>query len=232
MRGHTPFFELQAALSEGGCAICALTVRSLERFFAGLVYERVNDVGLRETIRRSFGLCAAHAGMLREARSALGIAIIQRDVLRAASAAVARGAAPGRAAQGWRERLLGGLSSGDPLAPDAPCVGCRLADEMVDNWLGVLGQHYAELRPRFQSSPGLCLIHLRAALAGVPAEVASMLRDDQRAIWGRLEAELDEFIRKHDHQFAGEAMGPERDAWARATDLLAGDARAVGSRRQ
>jgi hypothetical protein len=57
------------------------------------------------------------------------------------------------------------------------------------------------------------------------------LRDDQLAIWARIEAELDEFIRKHDHQFAGEEVGPERDAWSRATTLLAGDWRVRGSRR-
>ena len=227
MRGHTPFFELQAALGEDGCPICALTARALERFFGGLVYERVNDRGLREAIRRAYGLCATHGVMLREARSALGIAIIQRDVLRAAAAAIA---APTRTGRGWRESLLGRQADG-PLAPGGPCVACQLADETADLWSGVLAQHYAELRPDLQASGGLCLGHLRVAFATAPAEVAGALREDQLAIWARLEAELDEFIRKHDHQFADEPVGAERDAWARATALLAGDQRAAGSRR-
>lgn len=225
---HTPFFELQEALGGAGCPICALTARTLERFFAGLVYERVNDIGLRESIRRALGLCAAHGAMLREARSALGIAIVQRDVLRAAAAAIRPGAAGARG--GWRGALLGARPA-DPLAPGGPCVACRLADETAAHWAGVLGQHYAELRPQFQASSGLCLGHLRVALPAAPAGAAGLLRDDQLAIWARLEAELDEFIRKHDHQFAGEALGEERDAWARATELLAGDWRVTGSRR-
>jgi hypothetical protein len=229
MRGHTPFFELQAALGEDGCPICSLTARALERFFAGLVYEKVNDYSLREAIRRAYGLCAAHGAMLREARSALGVAIIQRDVLRAAAAAIA--AAPARPGRGWRESLLGGRASDGLLAPGGPCVGCQLADETGAHWSGVLGQHYAQLRPQLQVSEGLCVSHLRIALAAAPADVAAALREDQLAIWARLEAELDEFIRKHDHQFAGESVGPERDAWARATALLAGDERAAGSRR-
>lgn len=230
MRGHTPFFELQEALAEEGCAICGLTVRALERFFAGLVYEKVNDRSLRDRIRRAYGLCPAHSTMLREARSALGVAIIQRDVLRAAAAAVGSRTAE-RSGQGWYGRLLGASSAGDPLAPDGPCVACEHADETAGHWAGVLGQHYDNLQAPFQSSSGLCLGHLRLALAGAPARIAAALRDDQLAIWGRLEAELDEFIRKHDHQFAGEAMGAERDVWARVTALLAGDERAAGSRR-
>lgn len=231
MSQHTPFFELQVALEAAGCPICGLTARALERFFAGLVYEKVNDRSLRESIRRAYGLCAAHGAMLRSARSALGVAIIQRDVLRAAAAAVGAEGSASRPARGWRAGLLGARPPADPLAPAGPCVACRLADETAAHWAGVLGQHFAELRPQFQASGGLCLSHLRGALAAAPAAVAAGLRDDQLAIWARLEAELDEFIRKHDHQFAGEQVGAERDAWARATDLLAGDPRAAGSRR-
>lgn len=229
MRGHTPFFELETALGERGCVICDLTVRALDRFFAGLVYEKVNDRSLRAAIRRAFGLCATHATMLRAARSALGVSIIQRDVLRAAAAAIS-GTAGGRRGLDWRDWLPGTRSAGGPLAPDGPCVACQLADETAGHWAGVLSQHYGELRPRFQASAGLCLTHLSTALLHASGEAAGAIRDDQLAIWGRLEAELDEFIRKHDHQFADEGVGSERDAWARAA-LLAGDERAVGSRR-
>lgn len=230
MSRHTPFFELQVAIEEsGGCPICALAVRALERFFSGLVYERVNEPRLRSAIRRASGFCAAHGVMLREARSALGIAIIQRDVLRANAARLGQGEA--RPQRGWRESILGGRGAGDPLRPEALCVACEMAEEQASHWAGILNQHYADLRPQLQASGGLCIDHLRAALGVASAETAALLRDDQRAIWARLEAELDEFIRKHDHQFAGEEVGGERDAWARATVLLAGDPRVTGSRR-
>lgn len=229
MRGHTPFFELQEALGEAGCSICRLTVAALEQFFGGLVYEKVNDRSLRETMRRAYGLCGVHGEMLRAARSALGVAIIQRDVLRAAARAI--GAESGaRLGRGWRKALLG-KGSGGPLVPEGVCVGCAEAEATSTHWAGVLGQHYTELRPAFQGSNGLCVAHLRAALGKATPAVAAMLRDDQVAIWARLEEELDEFIRKHDHQFTGEEVGAERDAWARATLLVSGDARALGGRR-
>lgn len=228
MGRHTPFFELQVALEEPGCAICTLTLRNLERFFAGLVYEKINDISLRAAIRGAAGFCAAHGAMLLEARSALGIAIVQRDVLRATAAAL-RAAPPG-AGRGWRAALFGGSgNSAGPLAPGAPCPACRLADEQVAQWSDLLARHYSELRPVFQRSSGLCRDHLRATLGRMAG--GTELRDDQLAIWARIEAELDELIRKHDHQFAGEEVGTERDVWSRATTLLAGDWRVTGSRR-
>jgi hypothetical protein len=106
-----------------------------------------------------------------------------------------------------------------------------MADEQAEHWAAILIQHYGDLRPTFQASRGLCVGHLRVALVHASGEGGTQLRDDQRVIWARLETELDEFIRKHDHQFADEVVGTERDAWARATALLAGDPRALGSRR-
>lgn len=231
MSRHTPFFELQEALGEAGCPICALSARALERFFGGLVYEKVNDRGLRDAIRRAYGLCAAHGAMLRAARSALGMAIIQRDVLRAAAASLRGETAAGQGGRGWRGALFGGRGASGLAQPGGPCVACALADETATHWAAVLGQHYDVLRPQFQASGGVCLDHLRAALRVAPAGAGAAIRDDQLAIWARLEAELDEFIRKHDHNFAGEPLGDERDAPGRATDLLAGDWRVAGSRR-
>jgi hypothetical protein len=41
-------------------------------------------------------------------------------------------------------------------------------------------------------------------------------------IWQHLGAELDEFIRKHDHHFAAEPTGAESTSWLRAVDLISG----------
>jgi hypothetical protein len=227
MSRHTPFFELQTALREPGCAICALALRTLERYFAGLVYEKINDISTRAAIRGAAGFCAAHGAMLREARSALGIAIVQRDVLRASAAALREAQQGGR---GWRAALFGERGQQAPLAPGDLCPACRLADQTAAMWVDLFARHFGELRPDFQASSGLCREHLRVTLAH-PAAGAE-LREDQLAIWARLEAELDEFIRKHDHEFAREEVGPERDSWSRATELLAGDWRVMGGRRE
>jgi hypothetical protein len=49
-----------------------------------------------------------------------------------------------------------------------------------------------------------------------------VLATRQAAAWRRLEAELDEFIRKHDYRFQGEILDAERDVWRRALRLSSG----------
>lgn len=230
MSRHTPFFELRAAIGAPGCPICALALQALERYLRGVVYESVNDVRIRQELRATFGLCAAHGTMLRDARSALGTAIIERDMLRAAAAQLGQ---LGPGGGGWRAALFGGRAPGRemPLAPRGPCLACSLVEQTERELVGLLLQHYDELRPDFQISAGLCLAHLRPCLSLAPPAVLASLRDDQLAIWGRLEAELDEFIRKQDHNFTGEASGAESDSWSRALDLISGSWRVAGNNR-
>src|SRR6266496_82035 len=78
---HTVYFELRDSLGSLGCALCALALRSMRRYFEVLGYESVNDPGLRNAVRAARGFCEVHGRMLREARDAQGTAIIHRDVL-------------------------------------------------------------------------------------------------------------------------------------------------------
>lgn len=229
MSRQTPYFELEQALAQPGCAICALALRELDRYFRGLVYEKVNNIGIRDAIRKAHGFCAAHGAMLREARSALGAAIIQRDVLRAVARQLD---GPGAARQGgWRQTLFGERGAGEaPLGPAGSCPACQHAGSFARDWVELMLRHYDVLRPLLQASGGLCLPHVRVVLSSAQPATASF-RADQLAIWARLEAELDEFIRKQDHEFAHEPAGPESDAWERAIALLAGDERVLGSPR-
>jgi hypothetical protein len=76
----------------------------------------------------------------------------------------------------------------------------------------------------FEPSAGLCLPHLRQALALTrDRTVFEALVKAQRAIWQQLEADLGEFIRKSDHRFHGEAWGEERDAWLRGIAAVSGN---------
>jgi hypothetical protein len=91
-------------------------------------------------------------------------------------------------------------------------------DEFVSHLIGEDG-----LLAGYEVSDGLCLPHFRQALARVRDErVFGALVGAQRAIWERLVAHLDEFVRKNDHRFQAETWGEERDAWLRAIAALAG----------
>lgn len=220
---HTVYYELRDALAGPGCAICALALRSLNRSFATLAYESVNDRGLRDEVRAARGFCAVHGEMLSAARSALGTAIIHRDLIGAISDRLSAQAPNGRG--GFLAGFFGGpgRSEPDPLAPQRPCLACTRRRQSEQIYLQTLVQHLntAALLPSFQASAGLCLPHLRIALRhALDPHVFAQLQAAQLAIWGRLSAELDEFIRKQDHRFADEPMGPERDSWSRGVLLV------------
>src|SRR5215472_10023514 len=82
-------FEVREALGEPGCAVCRLSLRSVSRLINSMAYEQVNDLDLRQQLRRAGGFCNPHAFQwLREARNVLGTALIYRDVLTAALEAI------------------------------------------------------------------------------------------------------------------------------------------------
>ena len=153
--------ELLAAMRQGACPLCVLVERIERRAVDHFLYDQVNDIGRRDALRASRGLCLEHTAMLAEGRSALGVAILSRDILRAMTGEL-EAAGRGEAGLGWLRGRLGG--------------------------------------------------------AGVGAQLAAR----QAAIWRRVEAALDEFIRKHDHRFQGEVFEEERDVWRRALRATSG----------
>jgi hypothetical protein len=228
---HTVYFELRDALAGPGCALCALALRSMRRYFEALGYESVNDPGIRDAVRAARGFCEVHGRMLRQARDALGTAIIHRDVISAVIDAL-RGLAYRPTSLGDRLRqAIGGERNGatngraHALAPQQPCPACARRQTTDQVYVDALLQHLTDddLLPLFRDSAGLCLPHLRLAIEHtLDAATFDRLKDAQTAIWQRLAGELDEFIRKHDHRFAAEPLGDEHSSWSRAVDLVSG----------
>ena len=86
-----------------------------------------------------------------------------------------------------------------------------------------LARRDAHMQAALAASAGLCLVHVRAALAlASNAAAFDFLRDDARQHLARLAAELAEYIRKNDYRFAGEAFGAEGDSWQRALAAMVG----------
>ena len=229
------FYDLRDALAQPGCAVCCLKADAVDRFLDGLLWESVNDPGRRREIRQARGFCHRHAWSLVRVSASLGVAIITRDVLQSALAAME--SAPFRPASPWSmRRVQEALDPSQPAAgtaelvarlePQAACPACVWAEKMEGVYLSEFAGHLLGedgLLADYESSDGLCLPHFRQALARVRDErVFEALVDAQRSIWGRLVAHLSEFIRKSDHRFQSETWGEERDAWLRAIAALAG----------
>jgi uncharacterized protein DUF6062 len=218
--------DLLDAMRQAACPLCVLLERAERKAVDLFLYDQVNDISRRDALRTSRGLCLYHTSMLAEGRSALGVAIISRDILRAMTAELEAGA-PNDAALGWlRDRL--GSGAGAQLAarigPQASCPMCaerpRIEAPLIIGLLHNLGD--TAFAAAFDASAGLCRDHLAGTLRAADAQAARALAARQAGLWRRMEADLDEFIRKHDYRFQGEAFEVERDVWRRALQVTSG----------
>lgn len=225
-------------MRQAACPLCVLLERTERKAVDLFLYDQVNDISRRDALRASRGLCLYHSSMLAEGRSALGVAIISRDILRTMTAELEGGSNR----QERTERKEGDENVSQPFAflaslavkigarlaariePQAGCPMCaerpRIEAPLIIGLLHNLRD--ASFASAFDASAGLCRVHLAGTLRAADAAAARALAARQAAIWRRLEADLDEFIRKHDYRFQGEAFEVERDVWRRALQTTSG----------
>jgi hypothetical protein len=233
---HLSYHTLVEVLDGDGCPFCALITGALKRYFTTVLYEQVNDIDLRAALRASQGFCAAHGEMLGQARSALGSAIIHRDIVNTLVRVLEEEPSPENAPCGWLRGLLGAdhRPRNQVLGRAEPCPACQRVSEREQNYADTLLLNWDDdrLQQKFRNSAGLCLSHLRLTLARTrDAAQFEALRAAHLAIWRDLIGELDEFIRKQDYRFADEEIGAEGTSWSRAIDLVSGAWRVAGSHR-
>jgi hypothetical protein len=218
---HAPYFEVLEALQHtSACALCDLEVRAQQRYFDSLLYENVNDPGVRRELARSRGYCTRHAHALVSFQDTLGTAILYRDQVELFLAFLA-----GYTGAPCRRRWSRGKPQKEWVT-GLRCPACRRQEELrrtsisiVLTWL-----HDSELGSAFARAPGPCTPHLLALLDEcVEGETRRFLVETQRAKLARLANELDEFRRKSGYGGRHEAFGPERDAWVRAVVLMVGN---------
>ncbi len=78
MKRDMLFHRLLDALGEKACPVCHICKDAVDRYLNGLLYEQVNDPGLRQSLIRSKGFCRQHAWALTRAGDSLGIAILYK----------------------------------------------------------------------------------------------------------------------------------------------------------
>jgi hypothetical protein len=217
--------DLHTAYESPGCPVCTLLARSERRYIDMALYEHVSDVKWRAEVRAARGFCALHTEhVLKSGRSALGVSLVTADILQTLRDML--GTSGGGTSPLDRVRsALGAGQATSPLRPQQPCPICRYLGDLsaiyvaalLDDLAGDAGQ------AAYERSAGLCVPHLIAAVEHGGSGLKP-LKLHQERVWVQLESELNEFIRKSDYQYSGEAMtDAERDAWRRALRLLAGN---------
>jgi len=209
--------KLLADLAESGCPVCRGSVRAAARYLESLLWENVNDAGVREELRDNHGFCREHSLALLQvaaARSeALGVAIVYEDLLDHIEQEIAiEGANLRHRSLRFRSNTRTGRS----------CRACTVADDVAVNYLRIIATSEPDTDVgRYLEGAVLCLSHFSRGL-GIPGIDHARLG----AVYLRgsvsIRAELRRLIDHADYRRADEPLGNEKDAWVRAVHLVAG----------
>lgn len=223
------YYDLLEALTEQGCPVCRICLAAVHRYIGAINYESVGDPGIREHLRASLGFCNVHAHQWLAQAHILGTAQIYADVLTQTLSELRALPFRSQTFMAGVSALLGSQtiegSDRGALAPRGQCPVCRVLAETEEMVIRTLLATIAETASReaYAGSTGLCLPHLRQALAQTTGEVAfAALRDVAVAQEERLLAQLREVTRKSDYRFMNEPAGAERGAAARAVQHVTG----------
>jgi GTP-binding protein EngB required for normal cell division len=213
----------RAGLRGGSCPICAAQNRAIFEFFAYWQYTLATSAAAQREFAAARGFCAAHTWQFQRIASPQGISEGYAPLIDAAAAALRDlvGGPLDRAAS--RIEAL--------LAGEATCPACRMLREtevgQVRDFIEALGA--GEGRALYAQSDGLCLPHLRAALAGgTSAEVAEFLLRAQVGFLEEVAEDMRSYTLKRDAVRRGLLNDREEDAWRRAIVRLVGDRIARG----
>lgn len=222
---------LRRAAASSGCLLCRVGEEAAVRYLRTVLGEGVNDGAIQCRLHQSWGFCRRHAWQFLGlewdvVNDSLGTATLAEGLVEAAANLLDSHLANGN---GERRKKAAARTAIQNLAraltPVEPCPACRVQTEQEDYALTVLVHVLDDpgWRERFEASPGLCLPHLRVALATSDATArADWLVADSRRRLRELQLDLEEYGRKHDYRFSQDRYGPEFDAPLRAVGILAG----------
>lgn len=223
--------ELRSALHYPGCPVCRVKEQSVHRHLFGLLWENVNNMGARIVLAGSLGYCPRHTWQLYDLAGTFfsreaGIAIIYQDLARHVAHRLRRaGACAPEAAgkprwwqRGWKWlRTAVGLRPSKSTSPTRSCPACTHGDACEERnleWL-VEGCLDAPFRALYEASDGLCLPHLRQALAMAERAHPDVARYLACATVERLEGlagALDAYARKHAWEYRHEPVTEEEQS--------------------
>lgn len=211
--GDLSTVRLEQAFEDPGCPICRLVLDQERKWLWFLLWENVNDPGIREQIAASWGFCPHHAWALVELERQswgehVGTGTIYQDLL----GRLLRLLDPPRHAR-RTSRWLVRLAAVAPGSSCPACVADRQTAERQTAWLAQYGREPWFAR-RYQAGDGLCRRHLQRALHVANAPVRAML----------LEVALDRLqrLRPGVVAAANSASEPDSDAVPRSLEFLGG----------
>jgi hypothetical protein len=200
-----------------------------------LLYEFVNDVGVRDEIRQTLGFCNYHAWVLYQVATDLipgklstgggqtGIGTIYLDLVETLVKRL--------------KALLPSDSKRHAMTLAAPskstgtvCPMCSARAQFELWYLESILRNIAikDFAEKYAACDGLCAIHLlrTLGLSGFDSNKSALAAAEIRRL-EELSVDLHEFLRKHDYRYASEGFGKEGDSWLRALRKISGERHAA-----
>ena len=197
--------DLYEAFEQPGCPVCRLTLASVHQYLDSLIYEYVNKPATHAMVRAARGFCPRHGWHIENElnASAFAIAILYEGLVRTLLKDMGN---PGP--NGGRRQVN---QAGTPSRRRRPVRPASTRGRSRSICCATCWSTSSRTRSRSGSTvpPGcacrICARCLRSTPTPGPARVLA----GQQAIWSRLQADLSEFVRKHDYRYGTDAMGEE-----------------------
>jgi len=235
---HFTYFKVLEALQKSkGCFFCDLIKKVSFKYLDALLYEKVNDGGVRKELLKSKGFCHRHAHELVSIGGALGIGIIYDaqmshflEFIDLNKKRITRrnrkgtldvcGSADGNDGNG--RKGLSYLWFGKNR-----CPACRVENEAIKRYFKIFIDSLKtekEMRDAFESFGTLCVPHFLKLLDYTGnTEMREYIIEQEEKKIKDLKAVLKEFIRKQDYRFKEEPVTKsEAKSWIDSVKMMTG----------
>ena len=175
---HLALFGAEDLLHGPGCPVCRYVDEAADRFRAWFALEAHAEPSMITRLCRSLGLCPAHTrALLVQPGADRRLTAVYRYVLRAAARYLA-----------------------DGTSPPAGCLGCARDAEALTRAVDTLltGLADDDVRERYHATDGLCLPHLRVAVARCGRRLTAWLAGQAAASLATGRADLPAIAGDHD----------------------------------
>jgi GTP-binding protein EngB required for normal cell division len=218
---RTPEASARAPRPTSACPVCAMQAEAVFAFLARWQYALTTDAAARAAFLGVGGFCAPHTWQLQQIASPRTLTVAYVPLVEAAVQAVRQ----------MPEDVQASAAPGDGRAgvPDPDASSCAVCRVLVTSGAAGIGELLDALgspegRDRYGATDGLCLPHLRRALArSLDAVTREWLVETEARRLEELSEDLHAYALKRDAIRRGLINDREEGAWRRAIATLVGE---------
>ncbi len=228
---HFTYFTVLETLQKSkGCAFCDLKKKISFKYLDALLYEKVNDPGIRKELAKSNGYCHRHAHQLISLGGALGIGIIYNDQLSYFLKFIDSKKSKVSKTRHGKKRVQGNTGTVESMwIHEDMCPVCIVEQETLSRYFVIFVDSLKEredskMRNAFESSHGICVPHFLEILEYADTlGIREYLIKHEKLKLQSIQEVLREFIRKQDYRFEKEPVTKEEGkSWIDSVIMMTG----------